>query len=430
MYMGPADGGQLMKNSNFRQKTINIKPDKLRTILHVDANSFFASCETAIHPEYAKVPMAVCGSVEDRHGIVLAKNELARKYNIKTAETVWSAKQKCPDLLMVMPTYGLYEEMSRKMNKIFYDYTDLVESFGIDESWLDVTSSLKLFGSGEVIADSIRQRVKTELGITVSVGVSFNKIFAKLGSDLKKPDATSVIPYDKFASVVWHLPVTALLFVGPSMAKCLYRIGIKTIGDLAASNREFLVKYLGKNGGLLHDFALGKDYAAVTPVGYEPTPKSVSNGMTFRANLVTPQDISFAVTYLSMSVAERLRKHNLCCNTVAVTIRTPDQSSVNRQIALSHPTCLYSEIARNALDIIKENHPADKEIYSVTVHGEKLTRDGECAMQQQFFSAPWEEKYQKSRSLETTVDSIRARFGKSSIGIASAINNHLIAEKN
>ena len=426
MYMGPADGGQLMKNSNFRQKNANIKSDKYRTILHVDANSFFASCETALHPEYASVPMAVCGSVEDRHGIVLAKNELARKYNIKTAETVWSAKQKCPNLLIVRPTYGLYEEMSRKMNRIFYDYTDLVESFGIDESWLDVTGSLKLFGSGELIADSIRARVKKELGITVSVGVSFNKIFAKLGSDLKKPDGTSVIPPDKFASVIWHLPVTALLFVGPSCARMLWRIGVKTIGDLASADREFLVKYLGKNGGMLHDFALGRDYAEVTPMGYEPAPKSVSNGMTFRANLVTPEDISFAVTYLSMSVAERLRKHNLCCNTVAVTIRTPDQSSINRQLLLSHPTCLYNEIAHNALRIIKENHPADKEIYSVTVHGEKLTREGECILQQQFFSEPWEQKYQKTHSLETTVDSIRARFGRASIGIASAINNHLI----
>ncbi len=424
MYMGPADGGQIMKNSNFKT-AVNTVPEKYRTILHIDANSFFASCETISHPEYAFVPMAVCGSVEDRHGIILAKNELAKKYNIKTAETLWSAKQKCPNLLLVRPTYGLYEEISRKMNRIFYDYTDLVEPFGIDESWLDVTASLKLFGSGRAIADSIRARVKQELGITVSVGVSFNKVFAKLGSDLKKPDATSVIPPEKFASVIWNLPVGYLLFVGPSCVRTLNRIGIKTIGDLAAANSAVLKKYLGKTGEMLKNFAMGRDYAPVTPMGYEPTPKSVSNGMTFRANLLNSQDISFAVTYLSMSVAERLRKHGLCCNTVAVTIRTPDQHSFNRQSPLTHSTCLYSEISRKALEIIDESGYMDKEIYSVTVHGEKLSR-GDNGFQQQLFSSPWEDDYKKHYSLETAVDSIRSRFGRTAIGIASAIKNPLI----
>ena len=222
MYMGPESKSKLMRTSNFRDnRSVLDDPSKCRTILHCDANSFFASCETSIHPEYANVPMAVCGSVEDRHGIVLAKNELAKKYNIKTAETVWSAKQKCPQLVTVRPTYSLYGEMSQKMNRIFYDYTDLVEPFGVDESWLDVSGSLKLFGNGREIADSIRERVEKELGITVSVGVSFNKVFAKLGSDLKKPNATSVISYDNFASVVWPLPVSYLLFVGPSCAKSL-----------------------------------------------------------------------------------------------------------------------------------------------------------------------------------------------------------------
>lgn len=429
MYMGPSDGGQLMKNSNFKSSNFRSDADvprKFRTILHCDANSFFASCETIAHPEYALVPMAVCGSVEDRHGIVLAKNELAKKYNIRTAETVWSAKQKCPELLIVRPTYGLYGEISEKMNRIFYDYTDLVEPFGVDESWLDVTGSLKLFGSGREIADSIRSRVRNELGITVSVGVSFNKVFAKLGSDLKKPDATSVIPPDKFASIVWKLPVYELLFVGPSCAKTLARVGIRTIGDLAGCSREFVSQYLGKNGVMLRDFALGRDFAEVTPMGCEPEPKSVSNGMTFRENLVTPEDISFAVTYLSMSVAERLRKHNLCCNSVAVTIRFPNQTAINRTSPLTHSTCLYSEISRKALELVYSNSRPDSEIYSVTVHAEKLSRDNECALQQQFFPAPWEKQYQKKHSLETAVDSIRSRFGRDSIGIASAINNHLI----
>ncbi len=427
MYMGHPDGSKLMKNSNFHNKNPKIScNNKYRTILHCDADSFFASCETALHPEYESVPMAVCGSVEDRHGIVLAKNALAKKYGIKTAETLWSAKQKCPNLLCVRPTYGLYGEMSDKMNRIFYDYTDLVEPFGIDESWLDVTGSLKLFGNGREIADSIRHRVKNELGITLSVGVSFNKVFAKLGSDVNKPDGTTVIPPENFASVIWHLPVTSLLFVGQSCGKLLARSGIRTIGDVASVKREALVALMGKNGGMLHDFALGRDFSEVTPMGYEPEPKSVSNGMTFRANLVTEEDISFAVTYLSMSVAERLRKHNLCCNTVAVTMRYPDLSSLNRRAPLSHSSCLYSEISKKALELIKINIRPNTELYSVAVHAEKLSREDECVSQQKLFPAPWELKYEKMRSLEGTVDSIRARFGRNSISIASAVNNHLI----
>ena len=428
MYMGPSDGGQLMKNSNFKSSTNNeyIENQGFRTILHCDANSFFASCETTLHPEYASVPMAVCGSAEDRHGIVLAKNELAKKYNIRTAETVWEAKKKCPDLLVVSPTYGLYGEMSKKMNTIFYDYTDLVEPFGIDESWLDVTGSSKLFGNGHNIADSIRKRIENELGITISVGVSFNKVFAKLGSDLKKPNATSVIPPERFASIVWPLPVTELLFVGNSTAKALGRIGIRTIGDLACCDRNAIKNALGKNGIMLREFALGHDYAEVTPFGYEPEPKSVSNGMTFRYNLVTPEDVSFAITYLSMSVAERLRKHGLCCKNVAVAIRSPDQSTINRSAMLSHPTCLWKEISDTALSLVRANHQPDKEIYSVSVHAEKLTRENEILYQQNFFSEEWEEKYRKLHSLESAVDSIRDKFGKNAIGIASSINNRLI----
>ena len=328
MYMGHSDGSKIMYNSNFHSESNQPTEHscRIRTVLHCDADSFFASCETAVNPEYALVPMAVCGSKEDRHGIVLAKNQWAKKFGIKTGETLWQAKQKCPSLLMVRPTYELYSEMSHKMNRIFCDYTDLVEPFGMDESWLDVTGSRMLFGDGEAIADSIRARVKKELGITLSVGISFNKVFAKLGSDLNKPDGVTLIPYENFASIVWKLPVSALLFVGPNCARGLARVGIRTIGDLAVCDREFIYEYMGKNGVMIRDFALGRDFAAVASAGSEPEPKSVSNGMTFRANLVTAEDVSFATTYLSMSVAERLRKHGLSCNSVAVTLRFPDQS--------------------------------------------------------------------------------------------------------
>lgn len=428
MYMGPGDGSALMRTSNFREKpSLDINENqKARTILHCDANSFFASCETAIHPEYASVPMAVCGSVEERHGIVLARNELAKKYGVTTAEPVWQAKNKCPQLVTVRPTYGLYSEMSERMNKIFYDYTDKVEPFGIDESWLDVSGSFKLFGNGKSIADSIRERVKNELNITVSVGVSFNKVFAKLGSDMKKPNATTVIPRERFAAIVWPLPVSDLLFVGSSTAKALNRIGVYSIGDLACCDESVIRKNLGKNGIMLREFARGNDYSEVTVSGYEPTPKSVSNGMTFRENLRTDNDVSFAITYLSMSVAERLRRHKLCCNNVAVTVRLPDLTSFSHSVSLAHPTCLYDEISKIALSLVYAKKALWREIYSVTVHAEKLTPEGDFGYQQKLFPEAWEKKYGNRRTLETTVDSIRARFGKSAVKIASAIDNRLV----
>ena len=428
MYMGYGDGSALMRTSNFRERPNNEENGnkKVRTILHCDANSFFASCEIAVHPEYAAFPMAVCGSVEERHGIVLARNELAKKYGVTTAEPVWQAKQKCPQLLTVRPTYGLYSEMSEKMNRIFYDYTDRVEPFGIDESWLDVSGSFKLFGNGKSIADSIRERIKNELNITASVGVSFNKVFAKLGSDMKKPNATTVIPRERFVSIVWPLPVSDLLFVGSSTAKALNRIGIYSIGDLACSDEAVIGSNLGKNGIMLREFARGNDHSEVTVSGYEPTPKSVSNGMTFRDNLKTDSDISFAVTYLSMSVAERLRRHRLCCNNVAVTVRLPDLTSFSHSVSLAHPTCLCDEISKVALSLVYAKKAMWREIYSVTVHAEKLTPEGDFGYQQKLFPEAWEKKYAKSHSLETAVDAIRERFGKNAVKIASAIDNRLL----
>ena len=426
MYMGPHDGSKLMRSSNFHEAPKQESTNGFRTILHCDANSFFASCEIALHPEYASVPMAVCGSVEERHGIVLAKNELAKKYGVSTAEPIWQAKKKCPKLLTVSPHYSLYSEMSERMNRIFYEYTDLVEPFGVDESWLDVTGSLKLFGDGRQIADTIRERVKNELGFTVSVGVSFNKVFAKLGSDMKKPNATSVIPPDRFASIVWPMAVSDLLFVGSSTAKALSRIGVYTIGDLACCDTRSLRSALGKNGIMLREFARGRDFAEVTVSGYEPEPKSVSNGMTFLYNLVTAEDISFAVTYLSMSVAERLRRHGLCCNSVAVTVRTPDLRSFSRSTQVPHPTCLFSEISETALSLVQGSVARGSEIYSVTVHAEKLTREGDFICQEKMFPEKWEQDYKSRHSLESTVDSIRKRYGRGIIGIASALNNKLI----
>ena len=411
--------------SNFHDNEY-IPPQGVRTVLHCDGNAFFASCEAMVNPEYKKVPFAVCGSSEERHGIVLAKNDLAKKYGVTTGETVWKAKQKCPGLVTVRPTYGLYTEVSERMNRIFYDFTDRVEPFGIDESWLDVTGSSKLFGDGRAIADRIRQRVRDEIGVTVSVGVSFNKAFAKLGSDMKKPDATSVIPFDRFEAVVWPLPVTDLLFVGRSTGEKLFKAGIRTIGDLALADEGFIKSYLGKNGLMLRDFALGRDHSEVAVMGYEPEPKSVSNGMTFRRNLATGADISFAVNYLSDPIAAKLRRHGLFCSTVAVSLRRTDLSVISRRVTLDTPTCISRDIAQAALALIYGNHPRGEEIYSVTVQAGSLCRDRNNVMQQSMFPTERSIDFQKGFALGSAVDRIRERYGKNSVRIASAVGNALI----
>ena len=216
----------------------------LRTILHCDLNSFYASVELFLNPELKGLPVAVCGSKEDRHGIVLAKTDEAKKYGVKTAEAIWEAKRKCPQLLIIPPHHDEYVEFSRRVRRIYEEYTDLVEPFGIDECWLDVTGSERLFGNGEEIAHKIRERVKKEIGITISVGVSFNKVFAKLGSDMKKPDAVTVIPFDNFREIIYKLPVTDMLGVGPNLGKALKNHCINTIGELANTDKNFLIKKL------------------------------------------------------------------------------------------------------------------------------------------------------------------------------------------
>ena len=290
-----------------------------RVILHCDCNSFFASVETVLNPAYRSVPMAVCGSVEARHGIVLAKNELAKKYGIQTAETVYSAKRKCPGLVIAEPHHGEYMKFSRRVNEIYARYTDLIEPFGIDESWLDVTASQKLFGTGEEIANRIREDVKREIGITVSVGVSFNKVFAKLGSDYKKPDAVTVISEENFKDIVYPLPVSDLLFVGKKTAETLRTMGVRTIGQLATVSESVLKNKFGRGGEMLYKYSRGLDDSPVSPEREEA--KSVGNGFTFRHDLVTREECRIGIDFLSEEIGRRLRAKGLKCATVQLTIK-------------------------------------------------------------------------------------------------------------
>ena len=393
---------------------------KDRVILHCDCNGFFASVECALNPDLKNVPMAVGGSVEARHGIILAKNELAKKYNIQTAETIFSAKKKCPDLVIVPPHHDVYEEYSRIVNEIYLEYTDLVEKFGIDESWLDVTGSQRLFGSGEEIASILRKRIREEIGITISVGVSFNKVFAKLGSDYKKPDATTVISRENFKEIVYPLPVGDLLFVGRRTKEALSKLHIETIGDLAESNETDIIKLLGKQGESIYRYARGEDNSPVDPHANEEV-KSVGNGMTFKRDLYGERDILCGISHLSESIAVRMRKKGVKCTVVQVTIKDPDLHSIQRQEKLDSPTNLAKEITDKAMEIIRRSWNMKNPIRMLTVTGGGIVPEN-GAEQISFFD---ETKDPKWESLEKTIDAIRDKYGKDAIQNANIMGNDL-----
>ena len=393
-----------------------------RTVLHSDCNSFFASVECVSNPELKRVPMAVAGSVEKRHGIILAKNDLAKKYKIQTAEPIWKAKQKCPELVIVQPNYSEYVKYSRAVNEIYLGYTDLVERFGIDESWLDVTGSRRLFGDGKTIAEEIRNKIKNELGITVSIGVSFNKIFAKLGSDYKKPDAVTLIPRDGFERIVYPLPVSDLLFVGKRACDALFKMNIRTIGDLANADEGFVTKKLGKNGSVLIRYARGEDNEPVKPFGYEEEIKSVGRGRTFTRDLVGLSDIKKGVYVLSDEISMQLRKKGIKCTTVQVHIKDTQLKTISRQMTLEKPTFLMRDISEAAIRLIVQNWDMEKPIRQITVTGTNITGMDSGIQLSLFDSAQEGEKHEK---LEDAIENIRKKFGTDSVMPASIIKNDI-----
>lgn len=395
-----------------------------RTILHCDCNSFFASVETAINPAYRGVPMAVCGSQEDRHGIVLAKNEEAKKYGIKTAETVYSAKKKCPSLVIASPHYDQYEIYSKKVNAIYAEYTDKVEPFGIDESWLDVTASRRVFGSGEEIAELIRQRVKRELGITVSIGVSFNKVFAKLGSDYKKPDAITVISRENFEQIVYPLPASDLLFVGRRTAEELLKIGVKTIGELANTSKDMLRHKFGKMGDMLYDYANGLDNSPVAADENREV-KSISNGFTFRHDLVTREDCRIGLDFLCEEIGAKLRDKSLKCNTVAVTIKDTSLKSIQRQRPLDNASDISREISALAYAILCDEWSENIPIRMLTVSVTGLVDASSSFTQLDLFTDSATEVREKDKKREETVDAIRRKFGTASISSGAYYNTDI-----
>ncbi|MBQ9121434.1 MAG: DNA polymerase IV [Clostridia bacterium] len=390
-----------------------------RTILHCDMNNFFASVECLKAPHLRDVPMAVCGDVEARHGVVLAKNEKAKALGIITGETVYSAKQKCPSLVTVVPHHGEYAEFSRKAFEIYSRFTDEIEPFGMDECWLDVTGSLRLFGSGEQIADRIRGIIKEELGLTASVGVSFNKVFAKLGSDMKKPDATTVISYENFKERVWCLPASEMLGVGKATAKKLSSLGIHTIGEIAARPREYYENLFGKIGVQIWKNACGLDDSPVVYREPDGLDKSCGHGSTTRHDLNTPDEVWRLMLELSQQIGHKLYKHRKKASGVAISIRDNRLVTKQWQCKIRTPSASPSVIAKEAFDLFCRSYGWSHPIRSVTVTAIDLV-EWDTPLQLEMFGDAESDK--RTETLDKTIEEIRAKYGKNSIKNAVLID--------
>lgn len=382
-----------------------------RVILHIDMNNFYASVECLYNPTLRNKPVAVCGNPEQRHGIVLAKNYHAKKFGVKTGDALWQAQQKCPNIVFVEPHYDKYMRISKTAREIYSEYTDKVEAFGLDENWLDVTDCTRFMGTGKQIADTLRERVKNELGITASVGVSFNKIFAKLGSDMKKPDATTEIYKSNFKEIVWPLPISDLLYIGNKTTKKLKSIGIYTIGDLANMDMRYMENTFGKAGIMIWQFANGLDCSPVKNIDEHHLIKSVGNSTTTHRDLVSEDDIRIILYSLSESVAARLRDYNLLCTTVQVQIRDKNLFSFERQIKLDYPTNVSTVIANKGFELFNKNVKPPFEIRSIGVRALNLIENKNT----QISILPEFIKNEKLQDLEVAVDDIRKRFGYFSI---------------
>lgn len=380
-----------------------------RVILHCDANSFYASVECLYNPDIRNLPVAVGGDVEQRHGIILTKNQIAKKYGVQTGEAIWQARQKCPNLVCVPPDYALYIRFSARMRRLLEEYSDRVESFGLDEAWCDLSNPGFSIEDGEKVAHEIRNRIREQLGITVSVGVSFNKILAKLGSDMKKPDAVTVIPADSFRERIWHLPVGDLLYVGPSTKRKLAQMNITTIGQLATLDSSILQWRFGKNGLILKAYANGLDTSPVMPTDFRAAIKSVGNSTTPPHDLVSMSDVKCLFYLLAESVAVRLRENGFRARRVSISARTTALVTNSHQLTLSRPTNLTDDIAQAAMRLFDERFAHGFPYRSAGISCSNLVPD-DAPIQLDFLGG--EERRMSLEALEGSLDDLRRRYGQ------------------
>ena len=393
---------------------------KERAILHSDLNCFYASVEMMLNPALRNKAVAVCGCSEDRHGIVLAKSELAKKAGVKTGMVNWEAKALCKDLILVPPQYDQYLKYSKLVQAIYNRYTDLIEPFGMDECWLDVTGSIKAYGTPMEIAEQIRKAVKEELGLTVSIGVSFNKVFAKLGSDMKKPDAITEISLDNFKDKVWKLPCEDLIYCGPKPTKKLKTLGITTLGQLANCDPELLQRLFGINGLALWKYANGLDESRVMPRDYVSPVKSVGHGITCVADLENEDEVWKVMLCLTQDIGHRLRLHELDAKTVQVYVRGNDLFGMQFQGKLPLKTQLPSEIADLGIKLFRDNYRWNTKVRAVTIRVTDLVphRDNE-----QLSLFVDNEKRERRMTLEDCIENLRGRFGKEAITYGILLGN-------
>ena len=374
-------------------------------ILHVDMNNFYASVETLFAPQYKDVPMAVAGDKESRHGIILAKNMLAKSMGVQTAEPIWQAKRKCPGLQLVPPHRERYLQYSRMAQEIYYRFTDQVEAFSLDECWLDVYGSERLFGDGEQIAQQIRRAVKEELGLTVSIGVSYNKVFAKLGSDYKKPDAVTVFGREQMEPVIWKLPAQALLFVGPHTEKTLEKFGIHTIGDIARMELPAMRRMLGKTGEALWTYANG-----LAAAGTGEPPKTIGNSTTLPHDVTSEEEVRRVLLELAESVASRLRRQGMKAGEVQLTVKNGEFQEYQRQCRLEPAVCDARSLYKAALALYRR----EDRRWAVRLLGLRAGKLVDAGAAQMSFFANTRDLEREER-LETAVDALRERFGGGSV---------------
>ncbi len=383
-----------------------------KIILHCDLNNFFASVSLLFNPTLKDLPVAVCGDKENRHGIILAKNEIAKSYGVKTAEPIHEALRKCPELVTLPASYDKYKEYSKKAYKIYQRYTDMIEPFGIDECWLDVTGSTVLFGSGEEIAFKIKEDIKKELGITASVGVSFNKVFAKLGSDMKKPDAVTVISRENFKEKIWNLPISDLLFVGKKTREKLASCGVHTIGDITYCDDSTLIRLLGKNGIDLKNAALGNDLSPVCPVTENDKPKSIGRSVTSGKDFTTDAQVWKSFLEFSEEISEILRQKNLFACGVQVHIRTASLKVNEFSHTHTSSTNCALTIAKWGFELFKANYSFGEPLRSVGLRVINL-KNHQTANQLDLFGNSNDDT--KLEKVEDSIYSVRQKFGNKSL---------------
>ncbi len=391
-----------------------------RVILHCDMNNFYASVECKMNPAIRDLCVAVCGNTSERHGIVLAKNQKAKKMGVKTGQAIWQARECCPDLVVVEPHFENYAYYSKKAKEIYYRYTDLVEPFGMDECWLDVSASVALFGSGERMAHMIRRSIKRELGLTISVGVSFNKVFAKLGSDIKKPDAVTVIKREDFREKIWDLPVEDMLGVGRATLVKMRSSGIYTIGHLAQFPREYLLRRFGKNGGALWDYANGLENSRVMDHGEYAPIKSIGHGITTTEDLTTKAQVWRVLLELSQQVAKKLRQNHLCAFGIQLTVKNFARVSSDFQMRFSYGQQSAMELAKGAFELFSKKYSLECPVRALSVRAIALC-DEDQPIQLDLFDRA--EQVDRQNRMERVVDHIRERYGEGAVRNATLLRD-------